>query len=382
MRALAAPAVSSRRRLAITIAACAAVIFAGVEFYRCVFRYDNDFLWHRNLGVDFLNDQVYETFAYHYPPARAMIDAATAWLPYRVDRAIWLVVTCAGLAWCVRFLVHDWRRARTGAGAWLPASRWQSRAATSCANLPECGMQLLLLCMLSLALWALIRGRHALCGWSLGLAAVYKVTPVLFLPYLLWKRQWRRRRLDGRGQALLLRAAGGDLGWQKDVTLHGQWLSFLGHTLSLEDPSENGVEKPELRNQSLTLMLARLVQKYPAGHPLHVESDAYVCLGSFEAPQAKKFVRAVLGCLALALAWRFRKAGDVSDQGVSLASEWAAVCILIAPLSPLCWLQHLVLVIPSALLFSRKPPPRETLPDGKRAWPPWPWRWCCWCIAI
>ena len=126
------------RRLAFTIAACAAVIFAGVEFYRCVFRYDNDFLWHRNLGVDFLNDQVYETFAYHYPPARAMIDAATAWLPYRVDRAIWLVVTCAGLAWCVRF----WSTigaAPSGAGAWPPVSPWRSRAATSYAICPSAG---------------------------------------------------------------------------------------------------------------------------------------------------------------------------------------------------------------------------------------------------
>lgn len=352
MRVPAAPAVSSQRRLLLAIAVVVAVIFAGVEFYRCVFHYDNDFLWHRNLGVDFLNDQVYETFAYHYPPARAMIDAATAWLPYRVDRAIWLVVTCAGLAWCVRF----W--STIGAA---PSERWGipagiALAITGCyvlRDLPECGLQLLLLCMLSVALWALVRGRHALCGWSLGLAAVYKVTPVILLPYLLWKRQWRAAGWMTVASACFCVLPAVHLGWQKDVVLHRQWLSFLGHTLTLADPSENGVEKPELRNQSLPLMLARLVQKYPVGHPLHIESDAYVCLGSFDAPQAKKFVRGVLGCLALVLAWRFRKSADVSDQGVSLAGEWAAVCILIAILSPLCWLQHLVLVIPAALLVAR-----------------------------
>jgi hypothetical protein len=352
MRVQAAPAISSQRRLLLAIATVAAVIFAGIEFYRCVFRYDNDFLWHRNLGIDFLNDRVYETCAYHYPPARAMIDAATAWLPYRVDRAIWLVVTCAGLAWCVRF----W--STIGAA---PAERWGMPAGIALAitgcyvlrDLPECGLQLLLLSMLSVALWALIHGRHALCGWSLGLAAVYKVTPVIFLPYLLWKRQWRAAGWMAMASVCFCILPAVYLGWQKDVSLHRQWLSFVGYTLTLADPSENGVEKPELRNQSLPLMLARLVQKYPVGHPLHVESDAYVCLGSFDAPQAKKFVRGVLACLALALAWRFRKSGDVSDQGVALAGEWAAVCILIALMSPLCWLQHLVLVIPAALLFAR-----------------------------
>ena len=87
----------------LAILGCAAVVLLGCEFYRCVFRLDNDFLWHRNLGIAFIRDQVYETFAYHYPPARAMIDAATAWMPYRLDRAIWLIATCTGFVWCVKF---------------------------------------------------------------------------------------------------------------------------------------------------------------------------------------------------------------------------------------------------------------------------------------
>ncbi|HVU90024.1 MAG TPA: glycosyltransferase family 87 protein [Pirellulales bacterium] len=334
------------------IAACAAAIFAGLEFYRCVFRYDNDFLWHRNLGLDFLNDRVYETFAFHYPPARAMIDAVTAWLPYRVDRALWLVATCAGLAWCVRF----W--STIGAA---PGRRWGLPAGIAVAvmgcyivrDLPECGLQLFLLCMLSVGLWALLRGRPALCGWSLGLAAVYKVTPVIFLPYLLWKRQWRAAGWMAAASACFCALPAVYLGWQKDVTLHRQWLSFVGYTLSLEDPSENGVEKPVLRNQSFPLMLARLVQKYPADHPLYVKSDAFVCLARLEPPQAKNFVRAVLACMAIALAWRFRQRCDLSDGGISLAGEWSAVCILIAIMSPLCWLQHLVLAIPAALLFAQ-----------------------------
>jgi hypothetical protein len=182
---------------------------------------------------------------------------------------------------------------------------------------------------------------------------VYKITPVIFLPYLLWKRQWRAAGWMAAASACFCMLPAVYLGWQKDVALHREWLSFVGSTLTLEDPSENGVEKPVLRNQSLPLMLARLVQKYPVGHPLHVESDSYVCLGRVDAPQAKKFVRTVLVCLAFVLAWRFRGSAKVSDQGVSLAGEWAAVCILVAILSPLCWLQHLVLVIPAALLFAR-----------------------------
>src|SRR5205807_10148253 len=75
--------------------------------------------------------------------------------------------------------------------------------------------------------------------------------------------------------------------------------------------------------------------------------------------------------LGLILAWRFRRpwrAERCKPPGLSadFAHEWAAVTALCAILSPLCWLQHLVLVLPCLFLWMR-------------AWlsgssvPPWHW---------
>jgi len=51
------------------------------------------------------------------------------------------------------------------------------------------------------------------------------------------------------------------------------------------------------------------------------------------------------------LAWRFRKrAAPASD---AFLREWAVVTLLAAILSPMCWLQHLVLVLPSVYLIVR-----------------------------
>ncbi|HEY4312901.1 MAG TPA: glycosyltransferase family 87 protein [Pirellulales bacterium] len=352
VRAASAPGVSPRGRLGRALAILALSVFAACEFYRCVFQRDNDFLWHRNFGLTFLNDNIYESFAFHYLPARAMIDAATAWLPYRVDRAIWLLATCAGLAWCVKF----WSSLGKEPGyAWgRPAAA--ALAVTGCyilRDLPECGLQLFLLFLLSMALWGLVQGRVALCGCSLGLAAVYKVTPAIFLPYLLWKRQWRAAGWMVTSSTLFCLLPALHLGWEKDVALHRQWFAFVTHTLTLADPSDNGVEVPVLRNQSLPLMLARLVEEYPVGHPLYVKSDALVRLANWDAARTKLFVRTGLLVLAGVLAWRCRRRVDVVDGGVGLGCEWAAVCVLIAILSPLCWMQHLVLVIPAALLFAQ-----------------------------
>ncbi len=202
------------------------------------------------------------------------------------------------------------------------------------------------------SLWGLLHGRPALCGWSLGLAAVYKVTPAIFLPYLIWKRQWRAAGWMAASSVFFCVLPAVFLGWQKDVALHQKWFGFIGHSLALADPSENGVEVPVLRNQSLPLALARMVQDYPVGHPLYLKTGAAVRLASLDAAHTKQFVRVVLLAVALALAWQFRRRVDLADGGVGLANEWAAVCILVALLSPLCWLQHMVLVIPAALLFA------------------------------
>jgi hypothetical protein len=335
------------------LAVCTLAVLAAAEFYSCVCCCNNDFLWHREFGITFLCDEVYHDFGHHYLPARAMIDAGTAWLPYRVDRAIWFLATCAGLSWCVRF----WSRVGMSAAHRWRMAAFVAVAATGCyihRDLRECGLQLFLLILLTIALSALMRGRPTLTGMSLGLAAVYKVTPLIFLPYLIWKRQWRAAGWMAASGCFFCLLPAMFLGWQRNLELHGKWLAFASHTLAADDPSENGVEPPSPRNQSLPLLMARLVQHYPAGHRLHGDGRRLLQLASLEPAAAKRVVSVVMLSLAVALAWRFRKGIDVDCGDQDIAAEWGAMCILVALLSPLCWLQHLVLVIPAALLIAQR----------------------------
>src|SRR5437660_393158 len=53
-----------------------------------IFLKDNDFAVHRYFGEGFLQGDPYPDMVVPYLTTRAMINALTAWLPYRVDRAL------------------------------------------------------------------------------------------------------------------------------------------------------------------------------------------------------------------------------------------------------------------------------------------------------
>ena len=50
-------------------------------------------------------------------------------------------------------------------------------------------------------------------------------------------------------------------------------VQLLQRVAMLDDPSENGIEVPSHRSQSLKLAIARYLQTYPPGHPLFIDRD-------------------------------------------------------------------------------------------------------------
>ncbi len=327
---------------------------------------DNDFLWHRQLGQRFLQGDMYSGYGEHYLPARIMIDAWSAGLPYRLDRALFCLLALGALA--VTVVIWDrlaqrrhWleRRARAVAAALVLTLM----AFYLLRDFQECGLQILLLFFLSAALYSVYLGRHWLCGFWLGLACVYKVTPLLFLPYLAYKRQWRAAGWSLVFFFLWCLAPALWLGWSQTIDKHREWLTCFTQNLALDDPSENGIEPPNPRNQALSLAIARYLQTHPPGHRLHLEHPLFAQFGDLEPATAKGVVKGVLLCLALVLAWRFRKPWSPDWSDSSLAQEWSVVCVLAAILSPLCWQQHLVLVLPAAFLWLRACVAQERLPS-------------------
>ena len=360
------------------------VLLVAVKAVHSIFFKANDFDVHLAWGRMALDGALLSEPA-HYPPGRFLIDEGLALLPRLVARTISFVAALASLfvTWGI------WRRL---AEAVKPAPAGIDFAAAALAfillapwvvrDFDECGLQVLLLFVLSMAAWSLYRGARLQAGAWLGLAITYKLIPLLFIPLLIWKRRFVEAATAICFVAafnLLLPA----LVW--GPTVAGEVLMRhvrLMVTSATGDPAENGIERPSHRSQSLRLAIARYLQTYPPGHPLFIDRD-YDDDGCPPRPAAKddpswcqrhplfvqfldlspvaagRIVTAVLGLIAIGLAWRMRRRwwladdrGDADDRS-SLAPEWAVACAFVVLLSPLAWLQHLTLALPCAYLVIR-----------------------------
>lgn len=365
------------RRIVWTIAA---VILIG-SFINGVLKKDNDYLNHYKLGRGFLAGKPYmipdeKPFCPHYAPGRLALNAAFAVLPYRLSRAVWWTVSIVVLI--ASLLIWDrmapGRKAMTARASFAAAAfslvlvlRWLLR------DLDDCGQQLLLLGILTAAGWAAFNQRPLATGALLALGATYKVTPMLFLPLLLYKRRWREAvwmvvfvvGLNVVAPALRL---GLPLTWQASQL-------FLSRSAEVtqairEDPSANGVEDAKHTNKNLRLAIARYLQTYPPGHPLFIPDPKDVEPDGTTKPNAKPhplFVQfldlpartagiittGVLLMIAIVLAVRYRRPWHGPQFQEDFAAEWASVTALCALMSPLCWGQHLVLFIPAVYLSVR-----------------------------
>ena len=141
-------------------------------------------------------------------------------------------------------------------------------------DLDECGLQIILLLLCSLAAAAFQRRRMVLSGFWLAAAATYKATPLLFLPFLLWKRQWKAAGCMVFFIAALNLLPATYLGWEKTLAENRHWFTY---TLSVARdtpdayPSVPRWETPKHQNLSLSATFARLVETYPPGHPLFID---------------------------------------------------------------------------------------------------------------
>jgi hypothetical protein len=132
-----------------------------------------------------------------------------------------------------------------------------------------------------------------------------------------------------------------------------RWLQRLWICARTDDPMANGVEPPRHQNQCLPMAVARYTQTYRPGHPLYLDSPLFWQFGSLSPQETKKVLSVVLLGLAGFLAWRFRRNWNDPSPANDPLGEWSAVCILCALMSQLCWLQHLVLVVPAVFLILR-----------------------------
>ena len=365
------------------------ILLVLVKFVHSVFFKQNDFDWHLAYGqmalkaTYYADTDAFRALIFHYPPGRILIDEALSLLPRLLARAIFFCAAIGAL-----FIIRKiWREL---AGKMKPASPGVEFAAAALAFLlfanwivrdfDECGLQILLLLFLSMAAWSLYRGAAIQSGAWLGLAITFKLTPFLFIPLLIWKR-----RFAEAGAAIcfviVFNVVVPGLIWGPNLTREVvvRHIQTLKTVATLDDPSENGIESPSHRNQSLKLAIARYLQTYPPGHPLFIDRNyddvsctirgidpsacqrhpLFIQFLDLPAATANLIVTIVIFSIGLVLAWRLRRRwlllrGKTHPESASsLAPEWAVACALASVLSPLTWHQHLTLVLPCGYLVIR-----------------------------
>ncbi|MEV1332212.1 glycosyltransferase 87 family protein [Micromonospora costi] len=255
-------------------------------------------------------------YGFTYPPfaAVSMLPmAALAWYPTIVVN---LLLTAVATGFLLVLLVDPLAR-REG---W---SRWYAFALAACllAGLNPVRdtvsfgqVNLLLVALVYVDLWLLERG-HRAAGVGIGLAAAIKLTPAVFIGYLLVTRRWRAAAtaIAASVAATLLAAA----------VAPGATRTFF--TEALWDTDRVG-QLAYVSNQSLLGMLARL-------HPEHPDRRLWLLL-----------VVTVLAVWAV----RARRAAAAGDERAGFALTGVVACLV----SPVTWVHHLVWLVPGLVVVA------------------------------
>src|SRR5262249_22601409 len=153
-------------------------------------------------GLD-RHENIYDVYVYPNPPIMALLlkpltdieppfAGALLWYYLKVGMAL------ASLYWVFRLV--------EGNGPAFPP--WAKALVVLLSLRPIMGdlihgnVNLFILFLVVAGLYAFHRGRQASGGLLIALAIACKVTPALFVPYLVWKRAWRA--LAGCGVGLFL----------------------------------------------------------------------------------------------------------------------------------------------------------------------------------
>jgi hypothetical protein len=216
-------------------------------------------------------------------------------------------------------------------------------------DLDDGGPHLILLGILSAAIFAVWKNRERLGSLLFGLAIVLKLTPAIFLLLFAWKRQWKLLAYTILASAcwmMLPMLWTGPASWWTHQT---EWTRNA--VLSVLDRQVEGRQDNErrIRNQALRPTLLRYLVTYPADHPMRKDDPAYAPLLNLPSAVAGVcVVGAALGLLAMFARSSSRSFNPV--RGERWARECAAVLVLALLLSPITWQQHLAWLLPGAIV--------------------------------
>ncbi|MER5334039.1 glycosyltransferase 87 family protein [Micromonospora sp. NPDC002717] len=255
-------------------------------------------------------------YGFTYPPFAALVMLPMAYLPWSaaivVSVAASVVVTAVLFWWLVDPISRraGWTRWFALAVALCLAAAYEPMRET--VNFGQVNM--LLLFLVAVDLLRLLPAGNRWAGVGIGLATAIKLTPGIFIVYLLVTRRWRAAvtSMAAAAGATLFAAA-----LFPDASREF-WTEALWNTGRVG-------ELAFVSNQSLRGVVARL-------NPEHPSTLAWLAL--------------VLATLVL-WAWRSRAAVAAGDEATGLALTGAVMCLV----SPVTWVHHLVWLLPALILL-------------------------------
>lgn len=292
-----------------------------------------------------------------YPPFWALMHAPLSLMSVKTAQLLvypMFLAALIGLVCVLRSLTREHFRLDNKAVFWTATLTVVLSARYLIRDLPEVGVNLMLVAMSWAAVWLWTRKREWSGGLLLGLAISLKCTPALFWAWFLLKRQWK---IAGVTAAAVIAFSLSPLlvqGPDMFARCGDYWLRHALRGVTSEDPSIGVFGPLQLQNMSLKSTLTRFLLELPKDHPGRADHVLYVDLLTLEAGTANQVIRAVLIALVCGVAFQFRRR-VIDRHDPALLREWASVSILILLLSPITWGQHCVGVLPAMyLLFARR----------------------------
>ncbi len=206
---------------------------------------------------------------------------------------------------------------------------------------------ILFLCLLGLREFT--RGHNRGAGLAIGLATAIKVTPALFFPYFLYKRQWQVAAwiLAGLiGATFVVPAL--VLGPIQNAKMWYAWFEVIVKPYAIDGVMS---EYTYQINQSIPGLFYRLVTPSPG--IVHGDEPAvFINLLSLDRKTASWILKGILVGVVAVLAWACRT--SVKDRGDwRLACEFSLVLIAMLLLSERSWKHHYVtMVLPFSSLVA------------------------------
>jgi alpha-1,2-mannosyltransferase len=262
-------------------------------------------------------DKVEGTLGFTYPPFAALLLRPLADLSLVAAQAVFCTVSIAALVATVWFLVAP-VAARLGYPTWfgvalaLPLVSWLEpvRETFSFGQI-----NFIVTALVVLDLLVAVPRRSRLAGVGIGLAAAIKLTPAIFILYLLLTRRWRPA-VTAAVTAVAATLAGAAVMW------HDTWL-FWTDLLWRPDRIGRG---DRVQNQSLMGTLARLAKP----------------------DDVNMWLWAVLVALIIGYGlWRARAAALAGDEVAGLTLTGLVGCLI----SPVTWSHHLQWFIPALIIL-------------------------------